>query len=158
MNVFSICARIGGGLRICLHPIFLKVGLQFLASDSSRVKSPEVFPPSVIGRNLLPSLHAVGNQVFNAFLLATVCEQDIPRTFMLMWTVQRAAEIQCQAGMLPGRNVTLSDKVRGHCTELIDHLVEDASFATKMFDAMVRRMRCERGALWPGDGRQRRQP
>ena len=86
-----------------------------------------------------------------------VCEHDIPRTFMLLWTVQRAAEIQCQAGMLPGCDVVLSDEVRSHCTELIDHLVEDASFATKLFDAMVRRMRRKRGALWSGDGGQRRQ-
>ena len=74
-----------------------------------------------------------------------VCERDIPRTFMLLWTVQRAAEIQCQAGMIPGQNVGLSDKVRNRCAESIDHLIEGASFATDLFEAAVRKMRCERG-------------
>jgi len=77
-----------------------------------------------------------------------VCERDIPRTFLLLWTVQRAAEIQCQAGMLPGQNVILSDEVRGRCTDSVEHLIEDAAFATKLFDAAVRRMRRQRGEPW----------
>ncbi|HLX14483.1 MAG TPA: class II aldolase/adducin family protein [Bradyrhizobium sp.] len=77
-----------------------------------------------------------------------VCEQDIPRTFMLLWTVQRAAEIQCQAGMIPGQNVGLSDNVRCRCSESIEHLIEGASVATNLFDAAVRKMRRERGKLW----------
>ncbi len=80
-----------------------------------------------------------------------VCERDIPRTFWLLWTVQRAAEIQCQAGMVPGRNVELSEVVRNRCSESIDHLIRDAAFATNLFDATVRKMRRRRGALWPGD-------
>lgn len=85
-----------------------------------------------------------------------VCEQDIPRTFMLLWTVQRAAEIQTAAGALPGANVVLGDDIRSKCSELADHLVEDAAFATKLFDAIVRKMRRARGELWPGDAGQRR--
>jgi ribulose-5-phosphate 4-epimerase/fuculose-1-phosphate aldolase len=81
-----------------------------------------------------------------------VCERDIPRTFWLLWTVQRAAEIQCQAGVVPGRNVELSEAVRNRCSESIDHLVDDAAFATNLFDATVRKMRRGRGELWPGDG------
>jgi ribulose-5-phosphate 4-epimerase/fuculose-1-phosphate aldolase len=80
-----------------------------------------------------------------------VCECDIPRTFWLLWIVQRAAEIHCQAGMIPGRNVELCDDVRSRCSESIDHLIEDAAFATSLFDATVRKMRRKRGALWPGD-------
>ena len=80
-----------------------------------------------------------------------VCERDIPRTFMLLWTVQRAAEIQCQAGMIPGHNVALPDDVRSRCAESIEHLIDGASFATNLFDAAVRKMRRERGSLWPGD-------
>lgn len=84
-----------------------------------------------------------------------VCERDIPSAFWLLWTVQRAAEIQCQAGMIPGKNVELSDDVRNRCSESIDHLIEDAAFATNLFDATVRKMRRKRGALWPGDGESR---
>lgn len=69
----------------------------------------------------------------------------IPRTFQLLWTTERAAEIQCQAGMLPGQNIVRSDEVRGRCTDSIEHLVEDAAFATKLFDAAVRRVRRQRG-------------
>ena len=32
-----------------------------------------------------------------------VCERDIPTTFVLLWVVQRAAEIQCQAGQLAAK-------------------------------------------------------
>ena len=45
-----------------------------------------------------------------------VCEQDVPRTFMRLWTAQPAAEIQCQAGMLQGPNIMLNDGVRTHCS------------------------------------------
>lgn len=76
-----------------------------------------------------------------------VCGRDIPRTFMLLWTVQRAAEIQCQAGMLSGRNVELSDPVRRRCVESISTLIDDASFAGKLFDAAVRKCRAGRGTL-----------
>jgi ribulose-5-phosphate 4-epimerase/fuculose-1-phosphate aldolase len=85
-----------------------------------------------------------------------VCERDIPRTFMLLWTVQRAAEIQCQAGMLPGRNVSLSDEVRSRCTESVNYLIEDASVATNLFDAVIHKMRRKNGQLWPGEEEQRR--
>lgn len=85
-----------------------------------------------------------------------VCEQDIPRTFMLLWTVQRAAEIQTAAGAIPGANVVLTDDIRSKCSDLADHLVEDAAFATKLFDAIVRKMRRARGDLWPGDDGVRR--
>ena len=44
-----------------------------------------------------------------------VCERDIPTTFMLLWVVQRAAEIQCQAGQLPGEDCVLTDAVRQRC-------------------------------------------
>ena len=44
-----------------------------------------------------------------------VCERDIPTTFALLWVVQRAAEIQCQAGQLGGEDTELSDAVRQRC-------------------------------------------
>jgi ribulose-5-phosphate 4-epimerase/fuculose-1-phosphate aldolase len=85
-----------------------------------------------------------------------VCEKDVPRTFMLLWTVQRAAEIQCAAGAVPGANTILTDEVRSKCSDLADHLIEDSAFATKLFDAIVRKMRRTRGELWPGDNGIRR--
>jgi ribulose-5-phosphate 4-epimerase/fuculose-1-phosphate aldolase len=80
-----------------------------------------------------------------------VCERDVPGTFMLLWTVQRAAEIQCQAGMLPGSNVTIADSVKQRCADLAGKLIRNDAFAIKLFDATVRKMRGERGALWAKD-------
>ncbi|AUG55746.1 class II aldolase/adducin family protein [Thalassospira marina] len=77
--------------------------------------------------------------------------RDVPRTFWTLFTAQRAAEIQCQAGMLPGRNSILSDQVRQRCSKVADDLAANASFAQKMFDGMVRKMRRHTGPLWPGD-------
>ncbi len=74
-----------------------------------------------------------------------VCGADIPKAFMLLWTVQRAAEIQCHAGMLPGPNMEISDTVRQHCADTAARLVAADAFATKVFDATVRKMRAARG-------------
>ena len=70
-----------------------------------------------------------------------VCGADIPKAFMLLWTVQRAAEIQCQAGMLPGPDTVLTAEVRQHCADTVTRLVAADAFATKVFDATVRKMR-----------------
>lgn len=72
-----------------------------------------------------------------------VCERDIPTTFMLHWIAQRAAEIQCHAGMIPGPDVKLSQSVIERCGEAVKHLVEDVGFAKTLFDAQVRQMRSE---------------
>jgi ribulose-5-phosphate 4-epimerase/fuculose-1-phosphate aldolase len=74
-----------------------------------------------------------------------VCEKDIPGTFMLLWTVQRAAEIQCKAASLPGADVKLTDTIKARCSELAAQLIQNDRFAIKLFDAMVRKMRA--GAL-----------
>lgn len=87
-----------------------------------------------------------------------VCEYNIPQAFRLLWTVQRAAEIQiqCQAGTLQGPNTILSDEIRTKCANLADKLTEDSGFSIKLFDAIVRKMRRSRGELWPGDNGARR--
>ncbi|MDN7560701.1 class II aldolase/adducin family protein [Burkholderia orbicola] len=71
----------------------------------------------------------------------SVCEKDIPGTFMLLWTAQRAAEIQCQAAALRGDDVPLADAIKVRCSELAAQLVRNDRFAIKLFDAMVRKMR-----------------
>jgi ribulose-5-phosphate 4-epimerase/fuculose-1-phosphate aldolase len=77
-----------------------------------------------------------------------VGEQDIAKTFFLLWTVQRAAEIQCHAGMIPGEDTPLEDAIGQKCADLTQMLIRDSGFATKFFDAMVRKMCAARGALW----------
>jgi ribulose-5-phosphate 4-epimerase/fuculose-1-phosphate aldolase len=70
-----------------------------------------------------------------------VCERDIPMTFMLLWTVQRAAEVQCQAASIPGDDVVLTDAVRERCRNAATDLGSGVRLARLVFDATVRRMR-----------------
>lgn len=73
-----------------------------------------------------------------------VCEADIPLTFFLLWTVQRAAEIQCAAAAIPGPNTPLPDEIKRKCAEDAQRLKDNAAFATLLFDAMVRKMKRDR--------------
>lgn len=76
---------------------------------------------------------------------------DVPRAFFLLWIVQRAAEIQCQTGMIPGKDITLSDEIRRRCAQDAEGVIANSQAAQKMFDAAVRKIRKERGPLWAGD-------
>jgi ribulose-5-phosphate 4-epimerase/fuculose-1-phosphate aldolase len=75
-----------------------------------------------------------------------VCEKDIPNTFMLLWTVQRAAEIQCMSGQAGGPDTILADSVRQRCADDALRLATSASFSDMVFDASVRRMRAEQAS------------
>jgi len=70
-----------------------------------------------------------------------VCERDIPTTFMLLWVVQRAAEIQCQAGQLRGEDSELSEAVQRRCREAASDLGSNITVSRLAFDATVRRMK-----------------
>jgi ribulose-5-phosphate 4-epimerase/fuculose-1-phosphate aldolase len=69
-----------------------------------------------------------------------VGEVDIPRTFFLLWTVQRAAEIQCLASSMKGDDVALPATVSQRCADLTQQLIHADDFAEKFFAAMVRQM------------------
>jgi len=73
-----------------------------------------------------------------------VCERDIPSTFMLLWVVQRAAEIQCQAGALGGADVLIETAVQERCREAAGNLASGMRVARMVWDAAVRRMRSPR--------------
>ena len=73
-----------------------------------------------------------------------VGELDIPRAFFLLWTVQRAAEIQVAAGALPGDDVALPEAIGARCAQLTAQLIREDDFAEKFFAAMVRQMRARR--------------
>lgn len=75
-----------------------------------------------------------------------VCERDIPATFSLLWVVQRAAEIQCQAGQLPGDDIELTGPIRDRCRSDARDLSGNHSVARLAFDATVRRMKLRRPA------------
>jgi ribulose-5-phosphate 4-epimerase/fuculose-1-phosphate aldolase len=69
-----------------------------------------------------------------------VGELDIERAFFLLWTVQRAAEIQCTASSMAGDDVPLPDTMGERCAGLTAMLVRESGFAKKFFEAMVRKM------------------
>ena len=69
-----------------------------------------------------------------------VGESSIEKAFFLLWSVQRAAEIQCQADSMRGEDVALEDSVKQKCADLTQMLIKESSFADKFFNAMVRKM------------------
>jgi ribulose-5-phosphate 4-epimerase/fuculose-1-phosphate aldolase len=69
-----------------------------------------------------------------------VCEQDIQRTFFLLWTVQRAAEIQAAGRAMGGEDVQLTHEVRQKCADLTQQLIRNDGFAELFFEAIVRKM------------------
>ncbi|WP_111893935.1 class II aldolase/adducin family protein [Acinetobacter sp. MB5] len=69
-----------------------------------------------------------------------VGESSIEKAFFLLWTVQRAAEIQCQADAIGGEDVLLEEDIKEKCADLTAMLIRESGFATKFFDAMVRKM------------------
>ncbi len=74
-----------------------------------------------------------------------VCERDIPSTFMLLWAVQRAAEIQCQAGALGGEDVAIDDATKRRCRDAVVDFDRGVPVARLLWDACVRRMRTRPG-------------
>jgi ribulose-5-phosphate 4-epimerase/fuculose-1-phosphate aldolase len=74
---------------------------------------------------------------------------DVPRTFRLLWTLQRACEIQLAAASIAGPTIPLSDAVLRNTA--ITHAKFEATdrIAELQFAAMVRRMRRETGTSLP---------
>lgn len=77
-----------------------------------------------------------------------VAEASIAQTFFLLWIVQRAAEIQCAAGALPGPDIPLAEGIKDKCRDLAAKLISESAFAKEFFSAMVRKMHKERGPSW----------
>jgi len=77
-----------------------------------------------------------------------VAEGSVAKAFFLLWTVQRAAEIQCAAGALPGDDVPLAREIQQKCADQTAMLIRDSGFADKFFRAMVRKMEEARGPAW----------
>jgi ribulose-5-phosphate 4-epimerase/fuculose-1-phosphate aldolase len=77
-----------------------------------------------------------------------VAESSIAKTFFLLWTLQRAVEIQCAAGALPGPDIELAEDIKDKCRDLAAMLIRESDFAQKFFLAMVRKMHKERGPSW----------
>lgn len=74
-----------------------------------------------------------------------VCGADIPRTFLLLWIVERAAQVQMLSQSMAGPDVALSDAIRQRCRSDGERVAGSAIAARMLFDAAVRRMRRDHG-------------
>lgn len=73
-----------------------------------------------------------------------VGERSIETAFFLLWTVQRAAEIQAQADAMGGEDIVLQQDVQEKCANLTAMLIRDSGFADKFFEAMIRKMKASK--------------
>ena len=73
-----------------------------------------------------------------------VAERDIARAFALMWTLQRACEVQCASDAIAGPDIELDDSVRRVCTNVRERFDPDGMTCNRMFDAIVRKMESAR--------------
>lgn len=72
------------------------------------------------------------------------CGKDVPSTFMLLWIMHRAAEIQLRCDAIQGESITLSDDIRQRCRDDALRLTDKGDAARMTYKAAVRRMRRDR--------------
>ena len=75
-----------------------------------------------------------------------VCGPDVPTTFALLVTVQRAAEIQLATQCMTGENIPIAPEVRERCRVDAMRGMHKGPVARMLYDATVRRMKRERQA------------
>ncbi len=77
-----------------------------------------------------------------------VCERDIPSTFFLLWIAQRAAEVQCAAGQIPGPDRRIGEEIAQRSKASAHKLTESGRAAQMVFDSQVRAMRAVKPVAW----------
>ncbi len=77
-----------------------------------------------------------------------VAERDIPTAFALMWTLQRACDVQAAAESIAGEDIRVADTVRASCAHDSRHFEADGRTCHRMFEAAVRKMERMRGSHW----------
>ncbi|MET1755722.1 class II aldolase/adducin family protein [Novosphingobium sp. RD2P27] len=77
-----------------------------------------------------------------------VCERDVASTFMLHYIVERAAQVQCQAGAIPGPDRQISEEIRQRCKASVAKLNDSNRFSALLFDSQVRAMRQVKPVDW----------
>lgn len=77
-----------------------------------------------------------------------VCERDIASTFFLLWIAQRAAEVQCAAGQIPGPDRNIGAEIAERSRTSAQTLTESGRAAQMVFDSQVRSMRAIKPVAW----------
>lgn len=73
-----------------------------------------------------------------------VVEQSLPKAFWLLWTLQRACDIQCATEGHAGPSRPLPDAVRAACAHDGEHFDPSGALGLKMLEAAIRRMEMAR--------------
>jgi ribulose-5-phosphate 4-epimerase/fuculose-1-phosphate aldolase len=76
-----------------------------------------------------------------------VVEDSLPKAFWLLWTLQRACDIQGAAQAMAGEDRPLDDEVRKACAYDGEHFDPEGKLGRKMLDAAIRRMEAARRGL-----------
>jgi ribulose-5-phosphate 4-epimerase/fuculose-1-phosphate aldolase len=74
-----------------------------------------------------------------------VCAADIPSAFLLLFIVQRAAEIQSLSDSMAGPNRVLAADVRAKCVDDAKRIANNPAAARMVFSGAVRKMKRVRG-------------
>jgi ribulose-5-phosphate 4-epimerase/fuculose-1-phosphate aldolase len=77
-----------------------------------------------------------------------VCERNIASTFFLLWVTQRAAEVQCAAGQIPGPDRKIGEEIAARCKASAESLTQSGRAAQMVFDSQVRAMRAVKPVSW----------
>lgn len=75
-----------------------------------------------------------------------VAGRSIAQAYFILWTLQRACEIQCQADSMAGVDTDIGEEVYRRCADFMDDPGEEIS--ALVFDAAVRRMVSARNGLY----------
>jgi ribulose-5-phosphate 4-epimerase/fuculose-1-phosphate aldolase len=68
------------------------------------------------------------------------CDESVPVAFFLMWTLNRACEIQMAAASIPGPNRAVTEEAVAASSHRLHRSVDpQGQVQQKVFDAMVRR-------------------
>ncbi|HEV7369878.1 class II aldolase/adducin family protein [Arenibaculum sp.] len=73
-----------------------------------------------------------------------VVAQSLHKAFWLMWTLQRACDVQCKVQSMAGDDVPVPDPVRLAAAHDGEHFDPEGELGRKMLDAVIRRMEMER--------------
>jgi ribulose-5-phosphate 4-epimerase/fuculose-1-phosphate aldolase len=78
-----------------------------------------------------------------------VAEKSLAKAFWLMWTLQRACDVQCKLESMGDKWIPVSDAIRRQSASDGENFDPDGLLGQKMLDAMVRKMEMTRTNHYP---------
>ncbi|RJF95208.1 class II aldolase/adducin family protein [Noviherbaspirillum saxi] len=78
-----------------------------------------------------------------------VVEKSLMKAFWLMWTLQRACDVQCRVEAMGNKGIPVSDTIRRQSAFDGENFDPEGLLGQKMLEAMVRKMDIVRNNLYP---------